>query len=185
MIYFKNLTEKTSTNTNFEQKFDMQKLKNPYIQMDGYNCFGCSPNNPAGLRMEFFDEGEYICCHWKPIKAFQGYKNVLHGGIQVTMMDEIASWVVQAKLGTAGVTSKLQTKFFKPVYMTEDKVILRAKVHEIKRNIVVVEAGIYNASNELCSQSLVSYFTVNTELAKEKYFYPGKESFYPDTAENS
>ncbi|MEI6853138.1 MAG: PaaI family thioesterase [Bacteroidota bacterium] len=158
----------------------MKKLRNPYTQMEGYNCFGCSPNNMDGLRMEFVDEGEYMCCYWKPIKAFQGYKNVLHGGIQATMMDEIASWVVQAKLGTAGVTSQMQTRYLKPVFMTEPQITLRAKVHEIKRNIVVVDAGIYNTANELCAQSLVSYFTFNTELAREKYFYPGKESFYDE-----
>jgi uncharacterized protein (TIGR00369 family) len=162
----------------------MQKLKNPYTQMEGYNCFGCSPNNITGLRMEFYDEGEYICCVWKPQKAFQGYKNVLHGGIQVTLMDEIASWVVQAKLGTAGVTSKLQTQFFKPVFMDEENIILKAKVHEVRRNIVVVEAGLHNSKNELCSQSLVSYFTFNTEVAKEKFFYPGKESFYGESEKN-
>ena len=149
--------------------------------MEGYNCFGCSPGNMAGLRMEFYDEGEEICCKWKPIKVFQGYKNVLHGGIQVTMMDEIASWVVQAKLGTAGVTCKIESQFFKPVFMTEDYILLRAKVKEVKRNIVIVETGLYNTSNELCSQSLVSYFTVKSEVAREKYFYPGKESFYGET----
>jgi uncharacterized protein (TIGR00369 family) len=162
----------------------MQKLKNPYTRMDGYNCFGCSPNNIEGLRMDFFEEGDNICCIWKPQKAFQGYKNVLHGGIQVTMMDEIASWVIQAKLGTAGVTSKLETQFLKPVFMDEEHIVLRAKVHEVKRNIVIVDAGLYNSKSELCSQSLVSYFTFNTEVAKAKFFYPGKDSFYGDSAEN-
>jgi uncharacterized protein (TIGR00369 family) len=156
----------------------MEKLKNPYTQMDGYNCFGCSPNNITGLKMEFFDEGEYICCVWKPHKAFQGYKDVLHGGIQVTLMDEIASWVVQAKLGTAGVTSKIETRFLKPVFIYEDNITLKAKMLEAKRNIVMIEASIHNSKDELCSQSLVSYFTVRTEVAREKFFYPGKESFY-------
>jgi uncharacterized protein (TIGR00369 family) len=156
----------------------MQKLKNPYTHMDGYNCFGCSPNNVAGLRMEFVDEGEYICCYWKPQKAFQGYKNVLHGGIQATMMDEIASWVIQSKMGTAGVTSKIETRFLKPVYVSDQRITLKAKVQEVKRNIVVVGVDLFNTSGELCSQSVVTYFTVNSKVAAEKYFYPGKESFY-------
>lgn len=156
----------------------MKKLKNPYTKMDGYNCFGCSPNNITGLKMEFFDDSEHICCVWKPSKAFQGYKDVLHGGIQATMMDEIASWVVQAKLGTAGVTSKIETRFLKPVFIYEDYITLKAKAHDVKRNIVTVDVGLYNSKNELCSQSLVSYYTFSTELATQKFFYPGKESFY-------
>jgi acyl-coenzyme A thioesterase PaaI-like protein len=158
----------------------MQKLRNPYTQMDGYNCFGCSPNNITGLRMEFTDDGEQVSCVWKPQKAFQGYKDLLHGGIQMTMMDEIASWVVQAKLGTAGVTSKIETRFLKPVFISDDFITLRAKVKDVKRNMVFVEAGLYNSKEVLCSQSLVVYFTFTTELAGEKYFYPGRESFYSE-----
>lgn len=146
--------------------------------MEGYNCFGCSPDNESGLNMQFYDDGDYIVSEWKPHKGFQGYKNVLHGGIQVTMMDEIASWVVQVKIGTAGVTSKIETRFFQPVFITENKITLKAKVQKIERNIAVIEASVYNSAGELCSQSFVSYFTFRTEVAREKYFYPGKESFY-------
>jgi uncharacterized protein (TIGR00369 family) len=161
----------------------MQKLKNPYTQMEGYNCFGCSPNNASGLKMEFFDEGDYICSYWRPHKAFQGYRDVLHGGIQVTLMDEIASWVVQAKLGTAGVTSRIETRFLKPVFVSEEHIVLKARVQEVKRNIVVIGVDLFNAAGELCSQSMVSYFTVNPKVASEKYFYPGKESFYGENKE--
>ncbi len=163
----------------------MQKLRNPYTQMEGYNCFGCSPNNITGLKMEFTFDGEQISCVWKPQKAFQGYKDLLHGGIQVTMMDEIASWVVQAKLGTAGVTSKIETRFLKPVYINEEQIRLRARVQEIKHNIVVIEASLFNSKDELCSRSVVSYFTFKNEVATAKYFYPGKESFYGESADSA
>jgi uncharacterized protein (TIGR00369 family) len=176
----KYIPSKIITNTNFEQKSDMQKLRNPYTQMEGYNCFGCSPNNITGLKMEFADDGEQVTCVWKPHKAFQGYKDVLHGGIQVTMMDEIASWVVQAKMGTAGVTAKIETRFLKPVFIYDDFITLRAKVKFVKRNMVIIEASLYNSKEELCSQSQVVYFTFTNEIAGEKYFYPGRESFYSE-----
>ena len=156
----------------------MRKLKNPYTQMDGYNCFGCSPDNQNGLQMHFFDDGEYICSEWKPNKSFQGYKNVLHGGIQVTLMDEIASWVVQSKLGTAGVTSKIESRFLKPVLITDEHITIKAKLHRQMKNIAIIEVQLFNFAGELCAHSQISYFTFNPELAKEKYFYPGTESFY-------
>ena len=28
--------------------------------MEGYNCFGCSPDNEAGVRMEFYEDGDEI-----------------------------------------------------------------------------------------------------------------------------
>lgn len=32
----------------------MRKIKNPWMDKEGYNCFGCSPDNPIGVHMEFF-----------------------------------------------------------------------------------------------------------------------------------
>ena len=28
--------------------------------MEGYNCFGCSPDNEAGVRMEFYEDGDEV-----------------------------------------------------------------------------------------------------------------------------
>ena len=35
----------------------MKKIINPWEGLDGYMCFGCAPNNPLGLHMEFFEDG--------------------------------------------------------------------------------------------------------------------------------
>ena len=40
---------------------DMIKLKNPYAEYKEYNCFGCSPTNPSGLKMEFHEDGDAYC----------------------------------------------------------------------------------------------------------------------------
>ena len=37
-----------------KEEYDMKKIINPWKDMEGYNCFGCSPDNEAGVRMEFF-----------------------------------------------------------------------------------------------------------------------------------
>ena len=34
----------------------MKKIINPWEGLDGYMCFGCAPNNPLGLHMEFFED---------------------------------------------------------------------------------------------------------------------------------
>ena len=38
----------------------MKKIINPWRNHEGYNCFGCSPDNPIGLHMEFYEDGDYI-----------------------------------------------------------------------------------------------------------------------------
>lgn len=73
---------------------EKRKMYNAYADLEGYNCFGCSPTNPYGLKCKFVDEGEYVTCHWMPSENYQGFFHVLHGGIQATLIDEIASWAI-------------------------------------------------------------------------------------------
>ena len=43
-----------------KEEYDMKKIINPWKDMEGYNCFGCSPDNEAGVRMEFYEDGEHL-----------------------------------------------------------------------------------------------------------------------------
>ena len=158
----------------------MKKLKNPFAQQEGYNCFGCSPNNQFGLELTFVEDGEYVISEWMPKPQFQGWKNVLHGGIQATLMDEIASWLVFAKLKTAGVTSRMEIKLKKPVYTDKGKLTLKAKLKEMNRNIAVIDTWLYDPDNELCATGIIHYYTFKEEVAREKFWYPGAESFYEE-----
>ena len=66
----------------------MKKIINPWEGMKGYNCFGCAPQNPSGLKMEFYEDGDSIVSYWKPDEKYQGWLDTLHGGIQALLLDE-------------------------------------------------------------------------------------------------
>ena len=40
--------------------------------MEGYNCIGCSPDNPFGLHLCFYEDGDDIVTTWKPSPLYQG-----------------------------------------------------------------------------------------------------------------
>ena len=150
-------------------------LSNPFRNLEGYNCFGCSPDNPHGLRMQFSDEGDSVISIWDPTNNFQGWHNILHGGIQATLMDEIASWVVFAKLGTTGVTSKMEVKLAKPMQMDKGPVRLVAKLREMRRNIAVIDVVLFDCEGTACAEGLFHYSTYPEGVAKERLSYPGSE----------
>jgi uncharacterized protein (TIGR00369 family) len=156
----------------------MREILNPYSKQKDYNCFGCSPDNNWGLRMRFFEDGEDVICSWDPRHNFQGYYNVLHGGIQATLMDEIASWVVQVKLCTAGVTARMETKYHKPVLMDKGDITLKARVKESRRRLAVIDVELFNSEGVLCSSSVVSYITYPEEIARKKLNYPDFKEFF-------
>jgi uncharacterized protein (TIGR00369 family) len=156
-----------------------KKLINPFTKSEDYNCFGCSPRNPIGLQLEFREEGDWIVAEWFPTHDHEGWFNVLHGGIQTTLLDELGSWVVFIKMGTAGVTSKLEIKFIKPVHVDKGTVLIKARLKETRRNIALIEAFLYNAHGELCAESVMHYFAFSKEKAREMMMFPGREAFSP------
>lgn len=156
----------------------MRKIVNPWDNMPGFECFGCSKANPLGLKLDFFEDGDFVVANYRPDVHFQGYHNVLHGGIQATLLDEIASWVVYVKLQTAGVTSSLNIKYRSPVILGEGYIRLKASVKEYSGRIAQIRGELYNAANKLCSEADIQYFVFPPNVAKEKYHYPGIEKFY-------
>jgi uncharacterized protein (TIGR00369 family) len=158
----------------------MRRIRNPFVGHEGYNCFGCSPGNDKGLQLSFVEEGDELVSEWSPESYFQGYKDILHGGIQATLMDEIASWVVYVKLDATGFTSNLNVRYLKPVYVTEPKLTLRAKVKELRKNLADIEVTLLNSREELCAKSLITYFTFSREKATGRIFYPEHDEFFED-----
>ena len=128
--------------------------------------------------MSFYEEGDEIISIWEPKPQFEGYHRVLHGGIQATIMDEIASWVVYVKVKVAGLTSSMDVRYHKPVYMDGGAITVRSKVIRMRRNLADIQVGIYNKENELCAEALITYFTFSEKKSKESFFYPGEEAFF-------
>lgn len=139
--------------------------------MEGYRCFGCAPNNESGVHMEFYEDGDEVISIWKPRPEYQGWINTLHGGIQAVLLDEICAWVILRKLQTIGVTSKMETRYRKPISTNDSHVVLRASIREVKRNLVLVDAKLYNEADEVCTEAVCTYFTFSQEKAKEEMHF--------------
>lgn len=150
----------------------MKKIHNAWAGQSGYNCFGCSPNNPHGLRMEFYEDGDDIVSIWHPTIDSQGWINVLHGGIQAALADEIASWVVFRKLQTMGVTAKMEVRYRKAISTNDKQITLRAHLLEHRRNTADIEVNIYNEAGEICNTTRCLYFVQPQDKAIAAGFIP-------------
>lgn len=156
----------------------MRKIKNAFaLRNSDYCCFGCAPDNVAGLHMEFFRDGEEFWSEWQPKEQFDGWKGVVHGGIQVTLMDEISGWFLFSKYGRSAVTMEICSKFIKPLSSVDGKIIIRAKEISFNRNIAEVEAQIYNNSNQLCTESTGKFYVFSEKESKEKFDFPDLSEF--------
>ncbi len=150
----------------------IRRYINNVFAKDDYHCFACSPTNEIGLRLHFFEEGDYVQAEWKPSKKYEGYPGTIHGGIQSTLLDEIGAWTLYIKGKSSGVTSRLQVRYRKQLESTQSSVLVRGKIREIKRNLCYIFAEIINEAGELCAEAEMVYFMFPQKEAIEKGWYP-------------
>jgi len=156
----------------------MRDIRNPFVDRPDYNCFGCSPANGEGLRMSFREEGDAIFSSWQPERRFAGYGGILHGGIQATLHDEIASWLVMVKLSTAGFTERLEIDYRNPVRIDEGSLNLTSRLDRMEGNRAFIRTSLFDAKGRLGSESLAVFFTLPQRIAKKKMGYPEDGAFY-------
>ncbi len=74
---------------------------------------------------------------------------------------------------TTGVTSKMETRYLKPISTVDGQIVLRARIQEKKKNVVLLEASISNQQNERCTTAICTYFTFSQEKAKSEMHFSG------------
>jgi len=157
-----------------------RKIKNVFA-VNQYHCIACSPYNPIGFNLQFFEEGEFVTADWIPHKNFEGYPGIIHGGIQALLLDEISAWTIYIKAKTAGVTSRLSIKYKKEVASPQSKITVRGQLVEIKRNLGFVKAELMNENGEICAEAESTFFLFPLEKAIETGGYPKEfNSFFED-----
>lgn len=165
----------------------MKALTNPWLSIPGYNCFVCSPDNPIGLKMKFFLDGDNIVSIFPLNRNHQGWIDTLHGGLQATMLDEICAWQIIHLLGTSGVTGKMEVRYKRPVPTTWKYVVVRAEVISRKGKVITLRATISSPDGLLCAEAQCIYFSFPPEKAEEMKFSTmetyGKEMTIEEAAE--
>ena len=151
----------------------MKKIKNPWLHKPGYNCIGCSPDNPMGLHLDFWEDGEDVVSRWTPTADYQGWIDTLHGGVQSLLLDEVAGWVVTRKLQTTGVTSKMEVQYVKPISTYDSLLTIRARISRQMRNVAFIESEIKNAHGEVCTKATLTYFCASRQKAEETMGFCG------------
>ena len=150
------------------------KIINPYTNesdiQKGYNCFACAPHNPIGLHLEFYEDGDYVSTTWVPQSNYQSWIDTLHGGIQATLLDETCGWLISRKCQLAGMTTQLNVKYKRPVYIDGNPVEIRAKIRETKRNFIFIDCELLQ-NGELCSSADATFFCFSKEKSINDFHF--------------
>ncbi|MDR0476492.1 MAG: PaaI family thioesterase [Desulfobulbaceae bacterium] len=125
------------------------------------NCFGCGRNNPGGLHLKSFAEGDEVVCRYTPpLQCSGGVPDSLYGGLIASLFDCNSAAAATVAVSPDGevpprfVTASLKVDFLKPtpVGVTLE---LFAKAIEVKGRKVIVESRLVAAGEIRASAQAV------------------------------
>jgi acyl-coenzyme A thioesterase PaaI-like protein len=120
-------------------------MANDYFQdhMPGNVCFGCGSENPEGLQIKSYWDGDEGVCVWHSLPRYHGWENVINGGVLATLVDchcmgtaLAAAYRAEGRaMGTDPVyryaTGTITVRYLKPT-RNDRPIELRARVVETK-----------------------------------------------------
>ncbi len=129
---------------------------------DDLHCFVCGPENPRGLGASFHvnrENGTAACTLTIP-RDFQGWRNVIHGGIIASLLDEAAIYACKA-FGEHFVTAEFTVRYKHPVPAGE-MVTIKAEVTERRRKLYRVRSHL-ECAGVVCAEAEAKIFSVPEE----------------------
>ena len=115
-------------------------------------CFACGENNPIGLHLHFYALPHGCLCFFTPSHEHQSYNDRMHGGLIMTLMDEVMGNYLFLNTGIPAYTGKMETRFRSPVIIGETvKVICR----EVKKKglLAVMEAQVIHEDGSVAAEA--------------------------------
>ncbi len=125
------------------------------------SCFGCSPNNPHGLKLRFRHAERGCVTKYSIPDSLCGFDGLAHGGILSTILDETAAWALFAHLGRFAVTRELTTRFIKPV-ATNMEIIVEGQVVSHDKVKAQVRCSIRSPEGILLTEAESAWVFVKT-----------------------
>lgn len=151
-----------------------REIPSPYLDQQ---CFFCGERNPSGLHLKFYLDAEegVVSTEYTASAPFRGLGEVLHGGIQCGLFDEIMGWASHTLTGQIGVTSDFAVKFLKPVYLGT-RLAVFCRIAEREGAKVRLEAWIEAPEEVVCTRATGTYHLLSQEKFDALAYRPEKQN---------
>lgn len=136
--------------------------------LQGNTCFGCGPDNPDGLHIRVFRDGDSttrLTGRFSPRPTATGFPHIVHGGLQFTALDCMAGWVMlvlRSPGASIPLTVSADMRFQRAAKIGEE-LYLSAEVQGEpagRREPTLIHTELRNAAGELYSQAMFKYVVV-------------------------
>ncbi|MFQ5997442.1 MAG: beta-phosphoglucomutase family hydrolase [Dehalococcoidales bacterium] len=129
-------------------------------------CIGCGRNNPFGLKLSFQWDGKTARTEFTPTKFYQGWPDIVHGGIITTMLDEAMGHAMLFSGFFEFLTAGIQVKLKRPALVGEPLVIT-ASVTKNEGRSVEVEGAVSLPDGTLVAAGTATQVIIETGIRLE------------------
>ena len=143
--------------------------------MEQNTCFGCGPKNENGLQMTFYGNDKMVYSEIILPEYMTGWKNITHGGILATVLDECMGRCAMLMLRKFPFTKSMTIDYIKPV-MAGEKLRIESEIKEhLNDKEVCVVGRVFSAKGKLSTTSSSTMYMVDTEFVKKLGIMNDKE----------
>ena len=124
------------------------------LQPNSRHCFVCGMENPFGLKLRFYKSGpDEVTVETTIPEGYQGFPDVVHGGIVSAMLDEVAARaLLDGEPPRFMFTARLDIRYRKNVPVGQPlRVVGKALV--VKKRTATATSLIYDASGAVLAQA--------------------------------
>jgi acyl-coenzyme A thioesterase PaaI-like protein len=107
------------------------------------NCFGCSSQNPIGLKIDFEVKGDDVIGEFTSNENHEGPPGFVHGGVLAAILDEALSYIARISM-QYGILTMRETITFRNASSIGEKLKVEAKVSEEKNRAFIATAKVFN-----------------------------------------
>ena len=135
------------------------------FDVDG-TCFACGPDNPVGLHMTFYTDGQTVFSWLTVPRQLCGWRTILHGGIISTILDEVMSWTAHHLIKKLILTRSITVDFIHPLQVEAE---IRAEGWIARLNSerqAVLEARLVNGAEKVCAKATGSFALLTPRVAR-------------------
>ena len=115
-------------------------------------CFVCGLDNPLGLHLAFYEDGDgTVICELTPPAEYQGYPDRVHGGIVTALLDEVLGRAAIARDVWAS-TAKLEVRYRQPVPLQQPTTV-RGRLTRLRGRVVEACGEVLLADGSLAAEA--------------------------------
>ena len=132
------------------------------------NCFVCENANEAGLQIDFFadDEAGEVVATFQLDHRFSGAPTLLHGGVVLSVLDEVQAWATIALAGKLALTHKTECTFDQPVKVDKEYTAV-GSVQESDAGQIRTNGEIRDANGSVMARSSSTFVVLGEAKVRE------------------